>query len=379
MSVLLILVLVCASLPCILFLINQFFFHEPPSGVRAVSPHVSVLIPARNEELSIGSAIDAVLASTGVDLELIVLDDASTDRTGAIVAERAVTDARLRLATAPRLPGGWNGKQHACHVLSGLAAHDVLCFLDADVRLAPAALARMVALLDEANAGLVSGFPRQETVTTLEKLLLPLIHFVLLGFLPLPGGWMRPLSPAFAAGCGQFLMVRRKAYLASGGHAAIRTTMHDGLLLPQRFRAAGFRTAIADLTQLASCRMYRSAKQVWDGLSKNATEGIATPGRIGPFSFLLTFGQIFPVPLLLLWLWRPSMFATPRAGVLIASALIASYLPRLLAAWKYRQSWVSALLHPLGITVLLALQWNALGRKLAGAQAIWKQRAYDLG
>jgi hypothetical protein len=379
MSLLLALVLICALLPCVLFLANQFFFHEPPSPQGATLPRVSVLIPARNEELSIEAAVEAVLASTGVDLELIVLDDASTDGTAGLVARRARADARVRLETAPRLPGGWNGKQHACYVLSRLARHDVLCFLDADVRLAPAALARMVALLDQTQSGLVSGFPRQETVTLLEKLLLPLIHFVLLGYLPLPGGWLRPLSPALAAGCGQFLMVRRGAYEASGGHASIRTTMHDGLLLPRRFRSAGFRTAIADLSQLATCRMYRSARQVWDGLSKNATEGMAAPARIGPFSFLLVFGQVLPVPLLLVWLLCPSALSVPGAGALLTAAVLASYLPRLIAAWKYRQSWLSAVLHPLGIAILLALQWNALARKLAGAQATWKQRAYDVG
>jgi hypothetical protein len=329
--------------------------------------------------LSIAAAVDSVLASTGVDLELIVLDDASTDRTAEIVSTRAAADERLRLATAPRLPKGWNGKQHACHVLSGLARHDLLCFLDADVRLAPIALARMVALLRESDSDLVSGFPMQETRTTLEWLLLPLIHFVLLGFLPLAIARKQPYSPGLAAGCGQFILARKDAYMASGGHAAIRTTMHDGLLLPQRFRAAGQRTALADLSRLATCRMYHSAKQVWQGLGKNATEGLAAPARILPFTLLLGLGQVLPLPLLILWLLRPSLFTLPFSGLLLAISVLAGYLPRLVAASHYRQSWRGALLHPLGVAVLLLLQWTAFTRKLFGAQATWKQRAYELG
>lgn len=380
MTVLVILALGLALLPCALFLANLHYFTEPPQPPPANPlPKISVLIPARNEEISIGAAVESVLRSTGVDLELIVLDDASTDRTSQIVTVRAATDSRLRLAIAPRLPAGWNGKQHACYVLSGLAQHDLLCFLDADVRLTPAALARMISLLHQTDSALVSGFPQQETRTFLEWLLLPLIHFILLGFLPLAIARRQPYSPGLAAGCGQFLLARRDAYHASGGHAAIRTTMHDGLLLPQRFRAAGLRTALADLSQLATCRMYRSAAHVWQGLSKNATEGMAAPARIVPFTVMLALGQVLPLPLFALWLFHPDSFPLPFSGALLAVAVIAGYLPRVIATSRYRQSWRGALLHPLGVALLLVLQWTAFTRKLLGAQTTWKQRAYDLG
>jgi hypothetical protein len=228
----------------------------------------------------------------------------------------------------------------------------------------------MAVFLARSGADLVSGFPRQETETTLEWLLLPLIHFVLLSYLPLAG--MRALpAPGFAVGCGQFLMARREAYRKTGGHAQIRTTMHDGLLLPQLFRRHGFRTDIADLTHLATCRMYHNASEVWKGLAKNATEGMASPARILPFTFLLFCGQILP---LLLALSVPG-----RGRTLILFALGASFVPRLISVWKYRQPLCSAVLHPLGVFVLLTIQWYALLRKLAGQQVTWKERAYRVG
>jgi hypothetical protein len=223
----------------------------------------------------------------------------------------------------------------------------------------------------------VSGFPRQETETPLEWLLLPLIHFVMLSYLPLAA--MRALSASgFAVGCGQFLMVRREAYRKSGGHAAIRATMHDGLLLPKLFRRNGLRTDIADLTHLATCRMYRNASEVWRGLAKNATEGMATPARILPFTFLLLFGQVIPSLLAISLAIAPASYSAHERALIFVS-VAASFIPRILSVWKYRQSLLGALLHPLGVTLLLVLEWSALIRKLAGQPVTWKERAYRMG
>ena len=369
------LALACAALPLILFLVNARLFRRP--CLCTDNPEllpVSVLIPARNEERSIAAAIQSVLASHDVTLELIVLDDSSTDRTAEIVSELAARDARLRLERAPALPAGWNGKQHACWHLASLARHPVFCFLDADVRLGPLALKRMLTELHPDSTGLISGFPRQQTETWLEWLLLPLIHFILLGFLPLPGErFTRRVG--FAAGCGQFLMVRRSAYFQTGGHSAIRTTLHDGLRLPQLFRRHGIQTHLYDLTADATCRMYRNAGEVWRGLSKNATEGIAAPSRIGLFTVLLFFGQVLPLPLLLAALAT----GNNHAYQLALAAFSFGLMQRVAAAIRFRQPMRSALLHPVGILVLLVLEWTAFTRKLLGHPASWKDRSYPPG
>lgn len=361
--------LVTAAIPAALTCINLIVYRQPPRVAGALPP-VSVLIPARNEEQGIAGCIESVLTSSGCEIEVIVLDDASTDRTAAIVSAIAARDARVKLVHAPPLPAGWNGKQHACWNLAQNARHDVFCFIDADVRLAPEAVARMVAFLEQSRAELVSGFPRQMTGTFLERLLIPLIQYVLLGFLPMLGTRYTRL-PGFAAGCGQFMMVRRDAYFAAGGHAAIRTTMHDGILLPRLLRRHGCATGIADLSQLASCRMYRSASEVWRGLSKNATEGMASLGSIMPFTILL-FGSAI-LPLLLL------PFADARARPALWAVIALAYFPRLVGVLRFKDSAMSALLHPFGIATLLALQWNALLRKLAGKSATWKERSYTVG
>ena len=380
---------VCALAPAALFCVNLRRYRAPGAAVTGGPFPVSVLIPARNEEANIGAALRAVLASRDTELEVLVLDDDSADNTGEIVREIAQMDRRVRLVNGRGLPPGWNGKQHACWLLAGEATHGLLVFLDADVRVEPELLPRMAAFRERTGTGLVSGFPRLVTETWLEKLLLPLIHFVLLGFLPM-GSMRRSTVPSVAAGCGQFLMVGREAYFASGGHAAIRETMHDGLMLPRVMRKAGYRTDIADITELASVRMYDSAAKVWQGLAKNATEGIATVGKIVPLSVILLLGQVVPV-LLAVWLVRLLVFSRDSAmnGVsrwtpfsllamgTVAASLLASFLPRLLAVRRFRQPLSSALLHPLGILLLLCVQWYALARKLFGKPVGWRQRTYS--
>src|SRR3982751_1153109 len=161
----------------LLFLRNYLIYLPPPQPRPQKPPSVSILIPARNEELVIRQAVESALRSTGVNLEVIVLDDNSDDRTAEIVRSISATDHRVRLESAPPLPLGWCGKQFACSVLSTLAKHDILCFIDSDVRLQPEGVARMVYFLQKSNASLVSGFPHQELGTFFEKLLLPLMHF----------------------------------------------------------------------------------------------------------------------------------------------------------------------------------------------------------
>ncbi len=364
----------CAAVPALLYLLNSFLFREPPEVCHPLPVNfgpVSVLIPARNEELGIEACVRSVLASAHLDFEVIVLDDASTDRTADIVRALAAEDARVRLESAPPLPEGWCGKQHACFALSKHARYDTFAFLDADVRLAPHALARMVLFQRENGADLVSGFPKQETGTPLEKLLIPLINWVLLCFLPLWG--MRQFRwSAFGAGCGQWFVSTRAAYEKVGGHSAVRASLHDGVTLPRAYRKAGFRTDLCDATHLATCRMYRSASAVWFGLAKNAREGMAATGQILFWSFVLVFGQVLPYALLVFVLAN----GEPTAHLLwpALAAFVLALEPRHAAQRRFRTPALGAVLHPVAIVLLLAVQWYSVWRALTGRPVGWKGR-----
>jgi hypothetical protein len=327
----------------------------PADGV----PAVSVLIPARNEAANIAEAVGCVLQSAGVAVELCVLDDGSTDGTAAILA--GVADARLRVFQGGVLPAGWSGKQHACARLAEFATQDLMVFVDADVRLAPDALSRMVGFMQRNDVGLASGFPRQVTGSWAEMLLLPLIHLLLLGYLPM-ARMQRDVSPALGAGCGQIFIARRADYVRAGGHAAIRASLHDGITLPRAFRRAGIMTGLFDATGLARCRMYQDSAGVWEGLTKNATEGMAKPVALPIWTLLLAGGHVLPFLLL--------------PGRLAWAACACAWGLRAMLAWRFKQSWLSVVLHPLGMAALLVLQWAALLRAASGVKATWRGRAY---
>lgn len=361
--------LILAALPCGLFLANLSAYRRLGPAKSKPAMAVSVLIPARNEAQNIRATLQAVLANRTDDFEVVVLDDHSTDATPEIVSKLAATDTRVRLETAPPLPAGWCGKQHACHVLAQRARHPLLVFIDADVRLAPDALARMTGFMEQTDAALISGVPRQELGTFSERLLIPLIHFILLGFLPMRA-MRRTQSPAFSAGCGQLFIARRDAYQLCGGHTQIKDSLHDGLKLPRVFRQAGLKTDLFDATDVAICRMYHTNLETWRGLGKNATEGLAAPATILPMTALLALGQ--NIPFALLFLTMPGSWAFYFS--VLGSGL--ALLPRIVAARRFRQSWLGALLHPLGIIFLLGLQWHALLKKFLGRPMQWKGRAY---
>jgi hypothetical protein len=377
--------MVCAVASAALFVLNLRRYRAPDGFADGM--RVAVLIPARDEERNIAACVNGVLASRGVELDVLVLDDGSTDRTAEIVSEIVERDQRVRLVTSQMLPPGWNGKQHACWLLAQASSAPLLLFLDADVRLSPDAVSRCAAQMQSSKISLFSGFPRQITIGWLERMLLPLIHFILLGFLPM-GRMRRGTNPMFSAGCGQFFLVEREAYFAVGGHAAIRETRHDGLRLPKAFREHGFRTDIFDLTTLAEVRMYDSTSAVWTGLAKNATEGIAAPALIVPFTVVLLLGQTLPIFLLVAMLLLCVEFLAVGAtldqplfaealGVAIVVACVASYLPRLLAVRRFKQPLMSAWLHPLGILLLLVVEWYALAMKVFGKPVSWRARRYS--
>lgn len=344
-------------LPFVMTLLNRGSLRRLP--VCSGHEPVSVLIPARNEEETIRKAIETVLASEGPDLELVVMDDHSTDGTLDIL--RAYDDPRLRVVKAPDLPDGWCGKTHACAMLAETARYELMLFVDADVRLLPDALSRLSATMSQQpGVPFLSGVPRQVTRTFLEWLLLPFIHVLLMGYLPLAFDTGR--NPAFAAACGQLVMVRREAYRASGGHTAIRDRLHDGLALARQFRACGFRTVLFDATDVASCRMYRRGGDVWNGLLKNATEGMATPRGLPVWTGLLGGAQILPFLL-------P---ATPLSGLAAGMTI----LTRGMISHRFRQGVGTVVLAPLGTALLLFLQWQALAGRLMGRAPRWRGRSY---
>jgi hypothetical protein len=371
MTLLGLLALVLASIPAILCLVNRRALALPdPLPDDGPPPRVSILIPARDEVANIGPALAAARASRGVDLDILVMDDGSTDDTAAIVRQHAAADARVRLAQAPPLPHGWGGKAHVCQRLSEQADGAWLLFVDADVRLAPDAAATMAVHARQNHLQLVSAVPRQRMQTLGELLTVPTINLLIYGYLPVPMMRRRP-DPSLAAACGQLLLFEGRAYRQVGGHAAVRWSRHDGLQLARVLRQNGYRTDLIRGAGLATCRMYDGLRHAWEGFVKNAREGMATPLGLPVWTVLLLGGHVLPWILLVAALLGVGSLWLPLTTVLVSLAT------RLLVTLDAKEPLTSVLLHPLTVLVSLAIQWDALLRSGTGRQVGWKGRSYQ--
>ena len=371
MTLLAVIALVLAAFPCVLVAVNLVQLGTPRARPRPETL-VSILIPARNEESHIGEALEAALASTGVVVEVVVMDDGSTDRTAEIVRSHALRDGRVRLETCPPLPDGWTGKVHACQRLAEAAQGTHFLFIDADVRLKPQAAAALAGRAQATGAGLVSGVPRQIMVSLGEVLTVPMINYLLLGYLPL-ALMRRRQDPSLGAACGQLLLTEREAYFAAGGHASIRNLLHDGIQLARRFRANGFMTDLVAGTDLATCRMYRGFDEAWAGFIKNAHEGMAKPVALPVWTLLLFGGHVLPPILSLLALLGAGSSGLPFL------ALGLSLGSRAAVTLATRENPLAIPLHPATVVIALLIQWTSLLRMRQGGQAGWKGRLYPAG
>jgi glycosyltransferase involved in cell wall biosynthesis len=349
--------------------LNLRWFRRAPAPGPGGFP-VSILIPARNEEAHIEAAVRAACAQT-CPVEVVVLDDQSTDDTPRILARLEGELPRLRVVRGAPLPDGWAGKAWACWQLaSEHARHGWLLFIDADVRLAPDAGARAQAAATAESAAFASAFPRQLTGSAGEALIVPLIHLVLLAYLPLP--LVRLLgAPSFSAGCGQFMLVRREAYRAAGGHRAVRATLHDGILLARLMKRAGFRIAVLDGSDLARCRMYVGFGATWRGFSRNAYEAFGSPVALAVMVALNAGLFILPFAALpLAWLGGSVTTAAWAAAAGLALAIRAA------VAARFGHPVWTVLATPVAVALMLGIQLHSAFNHLAGRRVLWRARAY---
>ena len=251
--------------------INMRLVRRPRDEAVTVNERVSILLPARNEAARITPTLRALLAQGGLpDMELLVLDDGSTDGTGDVVRQIVGADPRVKIIDGPDdpPPPGWLGKSWACYRLAQEATGSVLVFIDADVQLSQRAIASTIHHMRKADLDLLSPYPRQVAVTPAERITQPLVTWSWVATLPIRITERRHY-PSMAAAIGQFLVVDARAYRVSGGHAAVSDMILEDVGILRALKRSGFRGAPADGSQVASCRMYESADEIYAGYTKS--------------------------------------------------------------------------------------------------------------
>ncbi|MGH9521525.1 MAG: glycosyltransferase family 2 protein [Terriglobales bacterium] len=252
-------------------------------------PTVSIIVPARNEEACLESCLRSLLAQRGVEFEVIVVDDGSTDRTRAI----AESLSGVRVISAPALTSGCSGKCNAAQAGADAAVGEWLLFTDADTVHFPGSLARALNEAREHGADLLSYSPRQEVYGVIERALMTVIFAELAGRYR-PKEVSDPRSPAAAAN-GQFLLVRRDAYDAVGGHAAVSDTLLEDVALARAVKNSGRRLYFRYGGDAVQTRMYRDLPAMWEGWTKNLAllfpDSLQLAGRRG-IEFLVAAGGI---------------------------------------------------------------------------------------
>jgi chlorobactene glucosyltransferase len=333
---------------------------------------VSVIVPARNEAATIETVVRSVLGSAYRPLELLVVDDRSTDATAMILRRLAAEDCRVRVVDGEPLPDGWYGKSWACEQGYRHARGDLLLFTDADTRHHPELLGRAVAALHRERAGLLTVAPHQRCVSFWERLVMPQI-WLLLGLRYHPLGVNRARRERDVIANGQFILVPREAYEAAGTHAAVRHEVAEDLALAQRFLRSGRTIHFAFAGEFMETRMYRSLPEMIEGWSKNIYLGSrrSFPGE----PLLRATVPLMVGATLLFWLVPPAMLGLGgevRSAAILAVGLSAVFW--ILISIGMRIPFYYGLAYPLG--ALMALYIAARSTWRGDRKVQWRGRTY---
>ncbi|AZB42571.1 glycosyltransferase [Bacillus sp. FJAT-42376] len=358
----------------ILTAVNSFFMPKLNSGDLSEFPQVSILVPLRNEERNVKKLITMLKKLTYPNLRFLLLNDQSEDRTEELLMRYSGDDQRFTLLSGVPLPKGWAGKVHACHTLSLHAETEFILFLDADVRLKENTVERAVYTLKKHDVALLTGFPRFPVKYLLEKLLVPMQHFLVYAHLPLFLA-NRTVFPAATAAHGAFMLFKRSAYMEAGGHAAIKDSIVDDVHLARKMKETGRQVLLANITDDVTCYMYASGKEAWNGFKKNIFPGFGRsfPAALGLCLFYAAF-YLLPGLLLMYGFIQLVLFQSFSLYWFLPYVLISAQ--KMYIDWKSNQKLTLSLMMPLAGGVFICLMIASMNASYRKKGYEWKGRSY---
>ena len=350
----------------------------PPPSEQA--PRIAVIVPARNEEANIGRCLESLVAQDYPvsRLSVRVVDDHSSDSTAVIIRNLAARHPQIGLTQSPPLPPHWVGKSHACWIGAQTVAREAewLCFIDADVKVAPGALSSAMRAALRERLDLLSLAPRQELQSFAERLMLP-CGLILLSFLQdLRQAQAR--SGRDVTATGQFMLLRRDAYEAVGGHAAVYTAICEDLELARRIKQSGRLVLLMGGEGLLSTRMYTGWRTLWPGLAKNLVDTLGGPAvtlAVALAAVILAWAA-FTIPLIDLAAWLRGVHGSAPTLILALAASGAAVGLHVAATFYFRIPFWYGLLFPLGYTAGALMAIDSVRRRFCG-RVSWKGRIYS--
>ncbi|WP_245681389.1 glycosyltransferase [Arcticibacter eurypsychrophilus] len=322
---------------------------------------MSILIPARNEEGRIESLLQSISDQSYQNLEVLILDDQSTDATFNICTAYAQQDDRFKVFKGNKLPEGWLGKNYACHQLGKLAEGKYFLFIDADTQIKEGLINSVIHRMKAGKLALLSLFTNQIMGSIGERMVVPLMHFILLNLLPLRLVRISK-NPAFAAASGQFMLFDSALYHHHSWHAQVKDKVLEDIELIKLIKTYRYNAEALLANGYISCRMYKSYEEGVNGFSKNLLAGFnKNIGGLICYLMLVMIGPLFIASYLPVSLF---MFAMT---LIILSRIMISLLSGQHVLWN-------VLLHPFQMATLLFIAILSV-QKYLSKTITWKGRA----
>ncbi len=361
----------------------QMYIIVEPAPPPQPAPLISVCIPARNEERNIRTCVEAILNQDYPNIEIIVLDDRSSDATPQILADIASRDSRLHPISGSDLPKGWAGKPHALFQASASARGEWLCFVDADTFLSPATLSSCYAKALATQADMFTIMTFQILGSFWEKTIMPLVMTALsVGFSPRK---VNDPNKKDAIANGQFILIKRSTYDTIGGHESVKDNIVEDKAISEQVKWNGHRLIVADGMQMVRTRMYTSLPEMWEGWTKNIYLGLRDEpslmalGIFGAF-LTMTVALILPAWPLLGSYWYLNNGGWMAMTVTVESVCLWAYViyVRVQIATKMEISPWYAFTTPLGAGVFSAMMFASAWKVISRKGVTWKGRVYGV-
>ncbi len=363
------------------YLINSILFkdisdYNLPTAVKKENSLISVLIPARNEEKNIGKCLLSLVKQDYNNMEILVLNDNSTDRTAEIVKKISKTHRNIRLIDGKPLPEGWTGKNYACYQLFKKSKGKYLFFTDADTVHTSESVTSTISCLVKENLDILSACPKQIMKSFSERMVINLTNFQIL--IPPLLFIRKSRIPVFGSGIGSLMLVKKNIYKALGGHKGIRNSCVEDTILSKLFIKKGYKFMIFNGRNIYSTRLYYNFRGIYDGFCRVFLGNFNN--RIIVSLIILVLIIFFLFPFILLALLPLIKFQTITMFywnlLLVSFQIMVILLTRVMALIKINGRFIDVLLHPISIFYMIFMHLKLLFQKNLQPRISWKGRLY---